>query len=195
MTKNEYGGYKRQLAWFARHPEDIYFDVFMSTMHSHMSYHKNGRIFRTDARISSRAKRIGYYLPANDFKGVYQLGTSMIWKSQLKLNPPLEKRHRNKALAVKEVDLEVFPCDIMNAVIEFFEPDILDLMASENVAPPSNSVLLVIDCIMPWIVLTFLGHEHNLLIKPMKDGFSVSHFNDRYSTNRLGVNYEFIAYG
>jgi hypothetical protein len=160
-----------------------------------MSYHKDGQIFRTDDRVSSRAKQIGHYLPANNFKGVYQLGTSMIWKSQLQSNPPLRKRHRNKALAIHEIDLEVFPCDIMNAVIEFFEPDMLYSMVSGNVKPPPNSVLLVIECIKPWIVLTFLGHHHNLLIKPIEDGFSVSHFNDRYSTNRRGVNYEFCAYG
>lgn len=163
-------------------------------MNSHVSYHKNGNIWRT-APYPIGLKKIGKYYPLNKFREMFQFGTCMILKSQLKSNPPLKETHRKKALAIQEVDLKVYPSDIMNIVVEFFEPGELLSLLSKDFPPPLNTTTFAIDCIEPWVVLTLFGHKDNLLIKPIEDGFSVSHFNNRYSTNRKGVKYQFEAYG
>ena len=162
-----------------------------------MSYHRDGKIFRTSPATIYQAKKeyLGKYLPLDNFKGWYQLGTSMIAKSELLKNPCLKERDRKKALTLQEVDLKAYPSEIINIVVEFLEPSKRELLTSEDVAPPPDATMLVIDSIQPWIVLTILGHEHNLLIKPSEDGFTVSHFNTRYSTNLPGVQYKYEAYG
>ena len=91
--------------------------------------------------------------------------------------------------------MEAYPSETINIVVEFLEPSKRELITSKDVAPPPDATMFVIDSIQPWIVLTILGHEHNLLIKPREKGFSVSHFNTRYSTNLLGVKYRYEAYG
>ncbi len=117
VTKNRYDGHQRQLAWFVRHPKDLYFDVIMDYMNSHVSYHKNGNIWRT-APSPIGLKKIGKYFPLNEFREMFQVGTCMILKSRLKSNPPLKETHRKKALAIQEVDLKVYPNDIINIVVE-----------------------------------------------------------------------------
>ena len=197
VTKEEYEGCQRQLAWFAKHQNGIYFDVlgFFMRMDSHMTYHRDGRIWRTSPATNYHAKYLGKYLPLDDFKGWYQLGTSMILKSELLKNPCLKERDQKKALTVQEVDLEAYPSEVINIVVEFLEPSKRELITSEDVAPPPDATILVINSLQPWIVLTILGHEHNLLIKPKKDGFIVHHFNTRYSTNLPRVKYRYEAYG
>lgn len=193
-TKREYGGYQRKLAWFRRHKKDIYFNVFGPFRGSHTSYHESGGIFRTSPAFK-KAEKVGKYLPLDGFKGWRQMGTSMILKSELLNSPVLAKRDRKKALTLKEVDLEAYPSKVINIVVEFLEPSKQELLEYEDVAPPPDATVLVIDSIQPWIVLTILGHEHNLLIEPTEDGFTVHHFNTRYSTNLPGVKYRFEAYG
>ena len=160
-------------------------------MGSHISYHKNGSIWRTSP--ATKKNKIGQYLPLDDFKGWYQLGTSMIEKSLLKGNPCLRKRDRRKALTIQEVDLEAFPSEIINMVVEFIELSCLESV-SKDFKPPKDAKTLVIDSIEPYIVLTILGHYHNLLIRPKEHGFVVSHCNNRYSTNIKGVQYRYEAY-
>ncbi|MFB0502056.1 MAG: hypothetical protein ACETVP_06245 [Candidatus Bathyarchaeia archaeon] len=197
VTKREYQGCQRKLAWFKKYQNGIYFDIFGFFMGSHTSYHRDGRIFRTShaSDYQTRKEYLGKYLPLDDFKEWYQLGTSMILKSELLKNPCLMKRDRKKALILQEVDLEAYPSDFINIVVEFLEPGKTELLTSKDVAPPPDATILVISSVQPWIVLTILGHEHNLVIKPKEDGFIVHHFNSRYSTNLPGVKYRFEAYG
>lgn len=82
----------------------------------------------------------------------------------------------------------------LNIVIEFIESSYLESM-SEEVKPPKNAKVLIIDSIEPHIVLTILGHEDNLLIRPNEDGFTFHHYNNRYSTNIKGLKYRYEAYG
>lgn len=161
-------------------------------MGSHVSYHKNGSVWRTSPAI--KKNKIGQYLPLDDFKGWYQLGTNMIQKSLLKGNPCVKKRERRKALTVQEVELETFPSEIINIVVEFIEPSYLESV-SKDFKPPKDAKTLVIDSIEPYIVLTILGHHHNLLIRTKEDGFAVAHYNNRYSINIKGVQYRFEVYG
>jgi len=116
-------------------------------------------------------------------------------KSELLKSPVLAKRDRRKAITLKEVDLEAYPSEVINVVVEFLEPSKLELLKSETVAPPRDATVFVIDTVKPWIVLTILGYKHNLLIVPTEDGFTVHHFNTRYSTNILGVQYQYEAHG
>jgi len=192
VTKKKYESCQRKLAWFSKHKEGLYFEVFTFLMGSHISYHKDGAIWRTSPAI--KKKKIGQYLPLDDFKGWYQLGTSMIEKRLLSGNPCLKTRELRKALAVQEVDLETFPSGIINMVIEFIDPAYLQSIA-EDYEPPKDAKTLIIDAIEPYIVLSILGHHHNLLIRPKEDGFVVSHFNKRYSTNIEGIQYRYEAYG
>lgn len=183
---------QRKLAWFSKHRWGIYFQVFAFLLGSHTSYHVNGSIWRTSPAI--KKNRIGQYLPLDVFKGWFQLGTSMIKKKLLEGNPCLKERERRKALTVQEVDLEVFPSEIINMVVEFIEPTYLESI-SKKLKPPKDAKTLIISSIKPHIVLTILGHAHNLLIKPNEEGFVVSHYNNRYSTNIKGIQYRYEAYG
>jgi len=192
VTKKKYKGCQRKLAWFSKHKKDLYFEVFAFLMGSHISYHKNGSIWRTSP--ATKKNKIGQYLPLDDFKGWYQLGTSMIEKSLLKGNPCLKERERRKALTIQEVDLEALHSEIINMVVEFIEPSYLESI-SKNFKPPKDAKTVIIDSIEPYIVLTILGHRHNLLIRPKEDGFIVSHYNNRYSTNIKDVQYRCEAYG
>lgn len=197
VTKEEYEGCQRQLIWFAKHQNGIYFDVFgfFVRTDSHLSYHRDGRIWRTSPATNYSAKYLGRYLPLDDFKGCYQLGTNMVGKSELLKNPCFKESHRKKASTLQEVDLGKYPSETINIVVEFLEPSKRQVITSKDVEPPPDATMLVIESIKPWIVLTILGHEHNLLIKPKGDGFIVRHFNSRYSTNLLGVKYRYEAYG
>lgn len=195
MTKEEYDGCQRQLAWFAKHQKGLYYEILTFFVGSHISYHRDGRIFRTSPATSCYPNRIRKYLPLEEFEGLYQLGLGMAWKSELMKNPCLKARARNKALALHEVDLEVYPSEIINIIVEFLEPNKKELIMSPDIAPPPDATMVVIDSIKPWILLTILGHEHNLLIKPREDGFVARHFNNRYSANLPGVEYKFEAYG
>ena len=194
-TKEKYRGCHRQLAWFARHQNGLYFETFGFFMGSHTSYHRDGRIWRTSPATNRRPDYLRKYLPLDDFRGMYQLGLSMVRKSELGKNPCLKERHRKKALAIQEVDLKAYPSDILNIVVELLEPDKREFITSEDIAPPPDATMFVIDSMQPWIVLTVLGHKHNLLIDPKKGVITVHHFNARYSANRPGVTYKFEAYG
>ncbi len=119
----------------------------------------------------------------------------MIWKNLLLKSPVLTKRDGKKAVTLKEVDLEAYPSEIINIVVEFLEPSKLELLKSEDVVPPPDATVFVIDSIEPWIVLTALGHKHNLLIEPKGSIITVHHFNTRYSVNRRGAQNQFEAYG
>jgi hypothetical protein len=190
VTENKYGGCQRKLAWFSKHKNDLYFEVLAFLMGSHISYHKDGSIWRTNP--ATKKDKIGQYLPLDKFRGWYQLGTSMIEKYLLKENPCLKNRERKKALTIQEVDLEVFPRGIVNMVVEFIAPNHFESI-SKNFKPPKDARTLIIDSVEPYIVLTILGHHHNLLIRPKEDGFVVSHYNNRYSTNIKGVQYRYEA--
>lgn len=192
VTKKKYGNCQRKLAWFSKHKKGLYFEIFAFLFGSHTSYHINGSIWRTSPAINK--KKIGQYLPLDDFKGWYQLGTSLIERSLLEENPCLKTKGHQKALTVQNVDLGTFPSAIINLVIEFIEPNYLEPI-SKRFKPPKDAEILIIDSIEPYIVLTVLGHNHNLLIRPKEDGFVVSHYNNRYSTNIKGVQYRYETYG
>lgn len=195
VTRGMYDGCQRQLAWFERGPKDLYFEVFAFFMGSHTSYHRDGRIWRTSPATRGRPDYRRRYLPLDSFRGLHQLGISMVRKSELRKNPCLKPRTRRKALTLQEIDLEDYPSEILNIVVELLEPGRQEFIASKDIAPPPDATMTIIDAIEPWLVLTILGHEHNLLIEPKGSTIIVHHFNARYSANHPGVEYKFEAYG
>lgn len=193
-TQKKYSGCQKKLAWFSKHGNDLYFDVGGFFMGSHTSYHRDGNIFRTSPATKNQPRFIGNHLPLKNFEGWYQLGATMVQKSALSKNPNLKSRDRKSQTILKELDLGQFPSNTINLVVELLHPTFQDVLNSESIRPPSDAVLVVVDDITPWIILTILGHDHNLLIKPKKKAFEVSHFNSRYSLNKLGQKYYFEAY-
>lgn len=196
VTKEKYNEYRRQLAWFSRHLKGLYYSVFMLAGGSHYSYHMDGKIWRTPPYLikGNKKRQINRYFPLNNFHGVLQLDACMVVKEHLQNNPPLTKRHVRKAMEIREIDLELFPNDSINVIVEFFETGNLLKTLTKEYPPPPNANTIVIDCIEPWIVLTVLGHKNNLLVKPNEDGFRVFHYNDRFSLNRKGIEYLYEAY-
>ena len=194
-TKGEYGGCKRQLAWFSRHKRDLYFDVSGLFMGSHTSYHNDGNIFRTSPISKPQTKRIGKCLPLNEFSTWYQFGTTMFIKETITSHPCLKDRNVRNAIKIIEVNLDDFPSNALNIVVELINPKNIDLLKLDNLSPPSDAKTYVVDEVQPSIVITILGHDHNLLIKPQVGSFVVSHFNSRFSTNRKDVVYTYEVIG
>ena len=192
-TKNKIEGNKRQIAWFSRHERDLYFDVGGFFLGSHTSYHKDGNIFRTNPLFSQKTIFVDKKIPLNDFDTWYQFGTTMLTKGSVSNNPSIKDHHFNKSIKIEEINLDDFPSDSINIVVEIIDPKLIDFLKIESLAPPSKAKTIIIKDIQPFIVLTVLGHEHNLLLKPLEDGFEVSHFNSRFSTNRKDVTYNYIA--
>ncbi len=195
ITKQRYANSQRKIAFFSKQRNGLYFEVGGFFIGSHTSYHKDGNIFRTSPATGKRPVISGNHLPLDKFMGWFQLGTSMVRKSALGANPAVKQKDLKGKTIVHETDLETFPSDTINIIIELLEPGKEALLTTPSVAPPHESETTTIRDIEPWIVLTFLGHDHNLLIKPIEDGFTVSHFNSRFSTNRKDVEYTYEAYG
>lgn len=173
------------------HKMGIYFEVFSPLWGSHTSYHIDGSIWRTTPII--KKEKVGQYLPLNQFQGGIQLGTSMIDTAMFEKNPDFKDKDSKKALEIKEIKLDAFPSNIINIIIEFVKPISLNII--ENIfETPKDAKKLLIKSVKPHIILTILGHKQNLLIKPDTDGFQVSHYNNRFSTNVKGIDYKFEAY-
>ena len=142
-----------------------------------------------------KTRRIGKSLPLNEFSTWYQFGTTMFLKESITGYPCLKDRNIRKALKIIEVNLDNFPSKVLNIVVEIINPNNIDLLKLENLSPPTDAKTYVIDEVQPSIVITILGHDHNLLIKPQIGSFIVSHYNSRFSTNRKGVVFTYEVIG
>ena len=195
ITKQKVANAQRKLAFFSKQPKGLYFEVGGFFIGSHTSYHCDGNIFMTSPATNNKPRFQGRYLAFDKFEGCYQLGTSMITKESIGGKPVVRDRDFRRGTVIYEVNLDLFPSITVNLVVEFIEPNKENLLQLPNIAPPLNAKVYLIKEIEPWIVLTILGHDENLLIKPNADGFFVRHINTRYSTNQSGVNYTYEAYG
>jgi len=164
-------------------------------MGSHTSYHKDGNIFRTSPGSKPKTKLVGKSLPLNDFDSWYQFGTTMFIKELVDGYPCLKDRNINNAIKIVPINLNDYPSNTINMVVEMLNPEMKELLKLDHLAPPQDAKSIIIDGINPSIVITILGHDHNLLIKPKTGSFIVSHFNSRFSTNRKDVVYNYEAVG
>ena len=109
-------------------------------------------------------------------------------------NPNLKRKDIKKG-KVFDIDIESYPDKNLNIVAELISPDFRRYMNSNAVSAPLDSDLIELRFGNVWVLLTILGHSHNLLVTPNDDGFHAKHYNSRFSANRKGVKYEFEAYG
>ncbi len=194
-TKQKINSFQRKLAWFEFRNNNLYFEIAGILEGSHNSYHKDGNIFRTRPATNNKPKPIKAHLPLEQFKGWYPLGPGMILKSSLNSSPKL--KNRDSKHLVYEIDINQFPSEALNLVVDILEPNRDDLLACDTMSPPHNAHIIKITTSKPWLIITILGHDHNLLISPYDNGQSQGvtcrHINDRYSANRPGggcVSYE-----
>ncbi len=101
-TKQEIDGFKRKLAWFELRLDDLYLEIAGIIEGSHISYHKDGNVFRTSPATNKRAKFFSKQLPLLQFHGLYSLGIGMVQKSALGQNPRL--KNKDSKYQVYEVD-------------------------------------------------------------------------------------------
>lgn len=144
--------------------------------------------------MGERPRFQGMYAPLDQFRGWLQLGVAMIGKQKIRNNPPLKARDLRPTNMVAEVSIETLPANCLNVVVELLHRDQRALLEVPEVQPPVDAKLHVFELSDLLIVLTVLGHEQNLLIRPAVGGVLVSHFNSRYSANASGVQYVFEAY-
>lgn len=193
-TKQQIDGATRKLGWFSRSITDLYFEVGGFFLGSHTSYHKDGNIFRTSPATDNRPSLEKQHLPLADFQGWHQLGIFMLQKSVLPTQPPLKSRDQKGRSQVHEIDIDAYPSETLNFVVELIDPDSQELLLIEQLQPPSDAQVEVFRVFQPWLVLTTMGHDDNLLVRPSHDGFILSHFNNRYSASRPGQQYRYEAY-
>lgn len=193
-TRQKIDGVRRKLGWFSRTATDLYFEVGGIFLGSHTSYHKDGNIFRTSPATGNRPSLEKRHLPLADFHGFHQLGLSMLRKSALSTEPPVKSRDQKGHSHLQEINLDAFPSEALNFVVELIEPDCEELLHLPELQPPPDAHVVVLRTFQPWVIFTTLGHDHNLLVRPAPAGFIASHFNSRFSANRPGQQYRYEAY-
>lgn len=193
-THETIGGLPRKLAWFALHGKGFYFDIIASLCGSHTSYHVDGNVFRTSPATDLRPRFQGKYLPLSAFRGWRQFGFGMVNKEQLINSPSLKEKDRKPPNIVETISINDLPAESINLVVELLHRDLRHELSRPEIQPPEHAVLRCIELGELLVVVTVLGHENNLVIRPTDNGFQANHFNDRYSANRPGATYHFEAY-
>jgi hypothetical protein len=118
----------------------------------------------------------------------------MVSKHQLARNPPLREKHRKPGNILSTISVDPLPAKVINLVVELIHRDQRQLMEIPGVQPPEYAILQCVELGDLLVVITVLGHDSNLLVRPTENGIQVSHYNDRYSASRPGVTYSFEAY-
>lgn len=192
VTKDKYSGHQRTLGFFRFQNQDLYYDFGMLNG-SHNSYHKDGSQWRTSLASEGKAKKESEHYPLAGFVGLFNLGIACISKSIVPKLPKVKKKYFNKYFAY-ELDLEAFPSYQINIISELIEPEYeIPLLEKEKCYPP-DAVVKIFKNNKPWIIITVLGHEHNLLVVPNSKTTTVKHFNERFTANRKGQSYSSEVY-
>ena len=192
VTKNPYEGAQRKIAWFNRQENGLYFDFPYIQDGGHFSFHKDGSTWRTGVSTGMKAEKTGYSVPIDDISVWTQLGISVFHKSVIKSFPDLKDSDKKHVLY--ELDLTQFPSEYPNFVVECIHPEILEVIPDE-MNPPNNANVIIINDWEPYVVITILGHDENQLVQITNGNFSVHHFNERYSAKRKGITYRWVAIG
>jgi len=190
VTKDKYAGRKRTLGFFRFQNEDLYYD-FGSLKGSHNSYHRDGSEWRTSLATGERAKRQGSHVPLRNLTGLHQLGVVMFSKDLIPKLPSVKDKYYRELFY--EVDLDALPSNQFNVVIEIMEP-YFDLTSNMQMAYPPDAIVKEFKETKPWLLLTVLGHEHNLLVSATNKHTKVTHFNNRFSANESGKSYSSELY-
>lgn len=194
VTTETFSGTQRKLAWFALHGKGLYFEAGGLLWGSHTSYHVDGNVFRTSPASGGRPRFQGKQIALAQFTGWYQLGTVMIQKELLSKNPPLKSRDTRPGNIVAQVPALSLPSATLNIVLEFMHSGQQRLLERADIQPPPEAIEYRLAFGSLIVVATVLGHEQHLLVRPTDKGFTVFHFNDRFTANAAGVTYNFEAY-
>jgi hypothetical protein len=192
ITKNTIDGQKKKICFFVNKKDDLYYECGGFLMGSHISYHRDGTVWRTSPATGNRPQNIGNHLPLKEFKGWYRLGTTMITKEQMEKNPNIKPKDTKSTIL--EIDLDFKKNPVVNIVIELVEPGLMDAL-NRDFPAPENSEIYTFKFLEAVLILTIIKEDKELLLKPTNNGINVRHLNTRYSTNELGVIYTGEAYG
>lgn len=189
VTKKEYNGFKKRLGFIERNTngqyDDLYYDFTMING-SHDSYHRDGSEWRT--RPTGVKKKYGDSVLLKDFKGLYHLGFNMFNYMSIYSLPNLKAKNIKNDI-LYEVDTEYFPSSTFNIFVEMIQPETV-IPNTEDMLTPSNAHTIIIKDFEPWIIITILAHPDNLIASFSRFGVNIKHFNERYSLNGFGKNYE-----
>lgn len=188
VTKEEYNGFKKRLGFLQRNTngkyDDLYYDFTMING-SHNSYHRDGSEWGT--RPNGKKKKYGDNAPLKDFEGLYHLGFNMFNFMSIYELPNLKSKNIKNDL-LYEVDIESFPSSTFNIFVEMIDPKTV-IPNTKDMKAPLNAHTIIIKDFEPWIIITILAHNDNLIAN-FNDGITVKHFNERYSLNGRGKEYE-----
>lgn len=186
---------QRKLAWFSIHNRDLYFEMVGCHEGSHFSYHKDGSIWRTSPATNKKAKYVKHHYPLNRFHGWFKLGMGMLLKTSLPHAPELKAK--DKKHQVQFVDIDCFPSEALNIVVDLIETNRKDLLQKDDMQPQADAQIFEFKANKLSILVTILGHEHNLIISPYYGDFkgvTCRHFNKRYTASPIGEQIAFEAY-
>ena len=195
ITKENIDGAQRKVAWFAWQPKGLYYDVGGLLWGCHVSYHVDGNVFRTSPATGGRPRFQGRQVPLTAFDGWQGLGTAMVMRHLLVKNPPLKARDRKPGNVIEEIPILSLDTDSPNIVLELVDDKHRHLLNRPNLQPPPGASQHEARIGSLTVMLTVLGNEEHLLVKPIVNGVRVHHFNDRFTANAKGVTYEYEAYG
>jgi hypothetical protein len=80
-------------------------------------------------------------------------------------------------------------------VIELIHDNQRHLLDLPQLSPPPGASQYEVKIGHLGLILTVIGTEVHLLVKPIVNGVRVQHFNDRFTASAKGVTYAFEAYG
>ena len=192
VTKDKYSGHQITVGFFIFLNQDLYYD-FGLINGSHNSYHKDGSQWRTSLATGDKPKRDGEHFPLVQFSGLFNLGTASISKNIIPKLPKAKKKYFNKYITY-ELDVESYPSNQINIVSELIEPDYLIPLPEQEQCYPPDSVSKIFKETKPWLILTILCHEHNLLIKANASTTTFNHYNERFTANKKGQSYSSELY-
>ena len=119
----------------------------------------------------------------------------MLFKNSFPYNPELKAKDKKHHL--KFVDIDCFPSEALNIVVDLIEVSQKNILQKESMQPPKDALVLEFISNTLMVLVTILGHDHNLLICPYDGDFKgvkCRHFNTRYSASPPGGQVDFEAY-
>jgi len=140
-----------------------------------------------------KPERTGYSIPIDSKTVWVQLGISA-FRKEVVGTFPITKQSDLKRHSIYEIDLNQFPCEVLNFIVECISPEVLRAIP-DDLQPPTYAEVITIDEWEPYVIISILGHELNQIIKFENGIIKVHHFNDRFSANRPGITYKFEAIG
>ncbi len=192
VTTEKYLGRKRTLGFVRFQNDDLYYD-FGSLKGSHNSYHRDGSEWRTSLATGGKAQKQGAHVPLKNLKGIHNLGIVMFSKSLIPKLPATKDKYFRTGL-LYEVDVESFPCEQFNLVVELMETGFEIEATNTEMAYPPDAIIKEFKETKPWLILTVLGHQHNLLVSATDKQTTVNHFNTRFTANANGLGYSSELY-